>query len=200
MGDYLVKESLTPDTGKYPRFTRSTAARETFPQPPDSGCQADKPYEIEPDKGGIAGYALVLLYEQTRTRNICTRRFRTRACWSPTCEDGDDQHSPWPFRVDYRTGEGRGPIAANMSYNLRLFDKLIEHGYREFRQPAPRLWDWIKNFQIPNLKKDGSLWVQFFEDHGEEGNRNSWSPLNLARYLIEKREAIDPDWKADPRR
>ena len=28
-------------------------------------------------------------------------------------------------------------------------------------------------------------------------NRNSWSPLNLARYLIEKREALDPDWKAD---
>ena len=58
MGDYLVKESLTPDTGKYPRFTRSTGIRGKFPQPPDAGTQADKPYEIEPDKGGIAGYAL----------------------------------------------------------------------------------------------------------------------------------------------
>jgi len=65
MGDYLVKESLTPDTGKYPRFTRSTGIREKFPQPPDSGCQADKPYDVQPDKGGIAGYALVLLYERT---------------------------------------------------------------------------------------------------------------------------------------
>src|SRR5579859_2429754 len=65
MGDYLVKESLTPDTGKYPRFTRSTGIREKFPQPADSGTQGDRPYEIEPDKGGIAGYALVLLYEQT---------------------------------------------------------------------------------------------------------------------------------------
>ena len=29
MGDYLVKESVTPDTGVYPRFTRSTGIRET---------------------------------------------------------------------------------------------------------------------------------------------------------------------------
>ena len=120
-----------------------------------------------------------------------------RAYWRRTCATGDDQHSPWPVRVDYRTGEARGPIAANMSYNLRLFDKLIEHGYTEFREPRAKLWDWIKNYQIPNLAKDGSLWVQFFEDHGEAGNRNAWSPLNLARYLIEKREALDPDWKVD---
>ena len=49
MGDYLVKESLTPDTGKYPRFTRSTGKRGVFPQPADAGVQRDRPYEIEPD-------------------------------------------------------------------------------------------------------------------------------------------------------
>lgn len=197
MGDYLVKESLTPDTGKYPRFTRSTGTREMFPQTPDSGCQADKPYEVEPDKGGIAGYALVLLWEQTQDKRYLDQALQNARVLAANMQDGDDQHSPWPFRVDYRTGEGRGPIAANMSYNLRLFDKLIEHGYGEFRQPRARLWAWIKNYQIPNLAKDGSLWVQFFEDHAEDGNRNSWSPLNLARYLIEKREALDPDWKDD---
>jgi hypothetical protein len=53
MGDYLVKESLTPDAGKYPRFTRSTGWRAKFPQPADCGSQADRKYEIEPDKGGI---------------------------------------------------------------------------------------------------------------------------------------------------
>ena len=54
MGDYLVKESNTPDEGKYPRFTRSTGRRAAFPQPPDAGTQDDRPYEIQPDKGGIA--------------------------------------------------------------------------------------------------------------------------------------------------
>jgi hypothetical protein len=31
MGDYLVKESLTPDEGRYPAFTRSTGRRDQFP-------------------------------------------------------------------------------------------------------------------------------------------------------------------------
>src|SRR4029078_11176490 len=66
MGDYLIQESLTPDEGKYPRFTRSTGLRGRFPQPPDCGSQGDRPYEIQPDKGGIAGYALLLLYEETK--------------------------------------------------------------------------------------------------------------------------------------
>ena len=197
MGDFLVKESLTPDTGKYPRFTRSTGIREKFPQPPDSGTQADRPYEVEPDKGGIAGYALVLLFERTHEQKYLEQALQNARVLAANIGTGDGQHSPWPVRVDYRTGEARGPVAANMSYILRLFDKLIDNGHPEFRDPRAKLWDWIKNYQIPNLAKDGSLWVQFFEDYDKPDNRNAWSPLNLARYLIEKREALEPDWKVD---
>jgi hypothetical protein len=196
MGDYLVKESLTPGTGKYPRFTRSTGIREKFPQPPDCGTQADQPYEIEPDKGGIAGYALVLLYEQTEDRKYLDQALENARVLAANMTTGNGHQSPWPFRVDYRTGEFRGPVSANMSFNLRLFDKLVEHGYAEFGEPRRKLWTWIKNYQIPNLK-DGSLWVQFFEDHAEPDNRKAWSPLNLARYLIEKKEALDPGWQPD---
>jgi hypothetical protein len=57
MGDYLVAETLTPGGGSYPRFTRSTGLRQQFPLAADCGSQSDRPYEIEPDKGGIAGYA-----------------------------------------------------------------------------------------------------------------------------------------------
>src|SRR6202040_3886148 len=63
MGDYLVREALTPALGRYPRFTRSTGTRGQFPLAADAGSEGDHPYEIEPDKGGIAGYALVLLFE-----------------------------------------------------------------------------------------------------------------------------------------
>src|SRR5258705_12501944 len=68
MGDYLVKETLTPNTGPYPKFTRSTGKRDQFPQSADCGSQADRPYEIESDKGGIARYALVLLSEAAGER------------------------------------------------------------------------------------------------------------------------------------
>jgi hypothetical protein len=196
MGDYLVQESLTPDTGKYPRFTRSTGWRARFPQPPDSGSQSDRPYEVQPDKGGIAGYALMLLHEQTKDERYLNQALQNARVLSGGMRDGDEKRSPWPFRVDYRTGEARGEVSGNMSFILRLFDKLIERGHGEFQAPREKLWSWIRNDQIPNLEKDGLLWVQFFEDHDQPDNRTAWAPLNLARYLVEKKEALDPDWKA----
>lgn len=195
MGDYLVRDSLTPDIGKWPRFTRSTGWRERFPQPPDCGSQADHPYETEPDKGGIAGYALMLLYEETKNDSYLNQALQNGTVLADNMEPGTKNNSPWPFRVDYRTGEGRGPVSANMSFILRLFDKLLEHGHREFRGPRQTLWTWITNYQIPSLSEDGALWVQFFEDHEELDNRNSWSPNNLARYLLERKDALDPDWQ-----
>jgi hypothetical protein len=199
MGDYLVKESCTPDTGKYPRFTRSTGWRDRFPQPPDSGSQNDRPYEIQPDKGGISGYALELLYAETHEQRYRDHALQNARVLSANMRDGDERRSPWPFRVDYRTGEGRGEVSGNLSFILRLWDDLIAVGHREFETPRARLWAWIKQYQITNLSEDGLLWVQFFEDHEELDNRTAWAPLNLARYLLEKKEAIDPEWRADVR-
>jgi hypothetical protein len=196
MGDYLVKESLTPDTGKYPRFTRSTGWRDKFPQPPDSGSQDDKPYEVQPDKGGIAGYALVLLYEESKSKPYLDQALQNARVLVSNMRADDGTHAPWPFRVDYRTGAARGEVSGNMSYILRLFDKLAAMGYSEFQKPREALWTWIHDYQIPNANKDGMLWGEFFEDHHSEKNRTAWAPLNLARYLIEKKQKIDPDWQA----
>ncbi|MHB8519496.1 MAG: hypothetical protein ACYDH9_01945 [Limisphaerales bacterium] len=199
MGDYLAKENLTPDTGKYPRFPRSTGRRAAFPQPPDCGSQADRPYEIQPDKGGIAGYALMLLYEETKDETYFPPALQVARVLAANMREGTATNSPWPFRADYRSGAPRGEVSANMSFILRLFDKLIEHRHQEFQAPRDKLWAWIKTFQLANLARDGLLWVQFFEDYDLPGNRNSWAPMNLARYLIEKKAALDPDWQADAR-
>jgi len=37
MGDYLVREALTPASGRYPSFTRSTGKRDQFPLAADWG-------------------------------------------------------------------------------------------------------------------------------------------------------------------
>ena len=199
MGDYLVKESNTPDEGKYPRFTRSTGWRARFPQPPDAGSQDDRPYEIQPDKGGLAGYALLMLYRETHDQRYLDQALQNARVLAANMGNGDANRSPWPFRADYRTGEYRGMVSGNMSFILRLFDELMASGYREFAAPREKLWTWIRDYQIPNAAKDGMLWVEFFEDHHESDNRTAWSPLNLARYLIEKREAVDPQWKEHAR-
>jgi hypothetical protein len=197
MGDYLITEDRTPDAGKYPRFTRSTGRRGSFPQPPDSGMQADRPYEIEPDKGGIADYALVLLYDATQNKKYLAQALQNARVIAKNQRPGDATNSPWPFRVDYRTGEPRGPVSSNMTYILRLYDALLAHGYAEFAAPRAALWQWIKDRQIPSTKTGGALFVQFFEDHDNPSNRNAWAPLNLARYLLERREALDPAWRED---
>jgi hypothetical protein len=108
---------------------------------------------------------------------------------------GDAAHSPWPFRADYRTGEPRGDVSGNMTYILRLFDRLIALGYSEFQRPRQALWLWVRDYQIPSAQKDGLLFVQFFEDHHSQNNRTAWTPLNLARYLIEGKGTIDSAWQ-----
>jgi hypothetical protein len=197
MGDYLITEALTPDTGKYPRFPRSTGQRGHFPQRPDSGSQADHPYEIEPDKGGIAGYALVLLYDATMDRRYLEQALHDARVLAANQQPGDAAHSPWPFRADYRSGAARGTISGDMSYILRLYDALLAHGHQEFESPRAALWHWISHQQIPSAKNDGARFAQFFEDHDNPANRNAWAPLNLARYLLEKRDVIDPNWRKD---
>jgi hypothetical protein len=82
-----------------------------------------------------------------------------------------------------------------MTYILRLYDALIARGLEEFRAPRAALWDWIVRFQLPSAASDGALFAQFFEDHDTPTNRAAWGPLNLARYLLERRESIDPEWR-----
>lgn len=197
MGDYLIREVLTPDTGKYPAFTRSTGKRAHFPQPADCGSQSDGPYEIQPDKGGIAGYALALLFEATGKVGYLTQALQNARVLAANQQTGDAVRSPWPFRADFRNGEGRGDVSGNMTYILRLYQQLAGQGYEEFSGPQRALWQWIKRHQIPSAAAAGPLFAQFFEDHDTPTNRSAWAPLNLARYLLEMRDSLDASWRAD---
>lgn len=197
MGDYLVHESNTPDEGHYPGFTRSTGISAKFPQPANCGMQADKPYEVEPDKGAIAAYALVLLYNKTKDKKYLTQAVHNARVLVKNMTPGDSLKSPWPFRVDYRSGEGRGAVSGDMVFILQLFDVLHNMGYPEFDSSRKQLWSWILTYQLPDLKKGGTLWQQFFEDHDEANDRTAWAPLNLARYLLEKKEELDTNWQKD---
>jgi hypothetical protein len=205
MADYLLNEALTPNDGLWPRFPRSTGKAMTFPLPADCGSQADKPYEIQPDKGAIVGHALVLLYQRTHEPRYLEEAKHIADLLAKFMIDGDAAHSPWPFRFDYRNGASRGPVSADMSFALRLFNELAALGNDQYKAPSARLWRWIKSYQLPSIDPkgpthgDGRLWVNFFEDYDLDTNRNAWSPLNLARYLVEAKESMDLDWKKDAR-
>ena len=197
MGDYLINETLTPDEGVYPRFTRSTGRCTDFPL--QTSAQGDAKYGpnvIEPDKGGIAAYALVKLSDATAEQRYLEQAVRNADGLIKNMRPGDAAHAPWPFRVDSITGQYWGERNGNMVFILRLFDELLAKGYAQYQGPRDALWTWIRTYQFTAPEgRDASLWVQFFEDMTEEDNRNSWAPLEMARYLIEKKEALDPEWK-----
>ena len=136
MGDYLLNEALTPNVGTISAFTRSTGRAARFPQPADCGSQADRPYEIEPDKGGIAGYALVQLFKASGAADTSSRRWAMRRTLGANQRQGDACHSPWPFRADYRSGEARGAVSGNMTYILRLYRRADRSRVRRVRGAA----------------------------------------------------------------
>ena len=197
MGDYLIVEANTPNEGAYPGFTRSTGVIDEWPL--QQSAQNDADYgknTIEPDKGGIAGFALLELYKTTQDKRYLDQAIHNARVLAKNMRPGDGLHSPWPFRVDAITGKYWGDRSGNMVYILRLFDSLLEMGYSELKKPREALWHWIVEYQFKAPEdQEHTLWVQFFEDHPIEHNRNAWSPLNMARYLIEKKEALDPQWK-----
>ena len=197
MGDFLLKECLTPDEGAYPRFPRSTGDWTTLPIAVSS--QGDGPYGtnvIEPDKGGIAGYAFLMLYEAQAGTKFLDAALHVADVLVRNMREGNASRAPWPFRADAVSGQYWGERNGNMVYILRLFDGLIARGNRQYAEPRAALWHWIKTYQIPAPEgRASNHWIQFFEDMPEEDNRNSWAPLETARYLIERREALDPEWK-----
>ncbi len=197
MGDYLVEGASTDNSGIYPDFTRSTGIITDYPLKQSAQNDADYGKNvIEPDKGGIAGFALAELYRVTNDKKYLEQALQNARVLVKNMRKGDMTRSPWPFRVDAVTGKYWGERSGNMVYILRLFDSLIELGYPEFTKSRTELWDWILNCQLKAPDdREHCLWVQFFEDQPKEDNRNAWAPLNMARYLIEKKEALDPEWK-----
>jgi hypothetical protein len=198
--DYVIDDASTPDSGEWPLFPRSTGRGGAYPQTDHCGSQADHPYDIQPDKGGLFGYALVQLWERTHERRYLDRAVQIAKTLERHMGPGSKTESPWPFRVDYRTGTPRGLVSGDMGYPLALFDALAQAGHPEFRSDKDKLWNWIRSVQLPSADGDGALWVAFFEDYDMEGNRNSWSATNLARLLLRRRDAIDSDWLTDARR
>jgi hypothetical protein len=196
LGDYLVDEALTPPGGAWPSVPRSSGIAGATPQPADCGREADMPYEIEPDKAALAGYALLRLADATSEPRYAQMALHVARVLAAAQVPGDATHSPWPFRVDHRTGAGNGDVSGNVAFALRLFDGLIARGQCDLIEPRARLWAWIAAYQIPSAScGDGQLFAQFFEDMALTRNRTAWAPLHLARYLLEAHDRIDPAWR-----
>ena len=169
-------------------------------------CIQDMPHSfyggIETDKVGELGIGYALFYEMTGERIYLEAAIRCADALAKHVRPGDDDHTPWPFRVDGKTGEvlageEYGGIVAS---SLRLFDELIRlnegdaAGYQVARDTA---WTWLRDHPLQPGSKAYDKWSGYFEDVPKnQKNVNQAAPTYTAYYILTRPDphAIDPDW------
>lgn len=150
---------------------------------------------LEPDKVGELGYAYLQYYEFSLDKKYLQAALRCADALAAHVRPGDEGHSPWPFRVDARSGTHvREQYTANTIGPIRLFDELLRlnQGDRKAYARARNIaWRWLITYPVQN-----QVWTQYFEDvliyADYRTNRNQYSALETARYLLQHPE-MDPD-------
>jgi len=153
---------------------------------------------LEPDKVGELGYAYLQFYETTLERKYLEAALHCADALARNIRRGGESHSPWPFRVDARTGARiREEYTANTIGPIRLLDELLRlklGNHRAYRRARHEAWHWLMTYPMRN-----HVWTQYFEDvliyPDYRTNLNQYSPLETARYLLQHPE-LDPGGRA----
>jgi hypothetical protein len=155
---------------------------------------------IETDKVGELGTGYVLFYELTGERKYLDAGIACADALATHVRKGDENHTPWPFRLDARSGavingeEYGGMVVAP----VRLFSELIRikagdtAAYERARKIA---WDWVLKYPMNNNR-----WSGYFEDVGKDTNNvNQALPTMTAYYILTRPDpsAVDPHWVGD---
>lgn len=203
MLDYQLAYGTTPQGWEWPNVPFATACAGDH----DYGkCLQGLPRSsfggIETDKVGELGTGYVLFYELSGDVKYLKAAIACADALASHVRAGDSTHSPWPFRVNARSGdvidgsEYGGMVVAP----VRLFSELIRLGkgptltYEQARRAA---WNWILEYPMKN-----DAWVGYFEDMPYTGftdDINQASPTMTAYYILSQPDpaAVDPSWKAD---
>ncbi|MFC2123625.1 hypothetical protein ACFLU5_02340 [Bacteroidota bacterium] len=174
------------------------------------GMRGDGLHGVEPDKIGELGIAYLLFYEVTEElkyldaaihcANALVKYVKDEAAGLDPFTPVNTNRSPWPFRVNARTGVVIDHYCSNVIEPIRLFDELIRISNRididtaisSYKNARKYAWDWLYSKNGP-MKT--SIWNAYFEDipnDPDETNRVQITPMETARYLI-KNPDMDPD-------
>lgn len=203
MLDYQLAHGTTPDDWDWAGVPFATSCgREK-----DYGrCLEDMPHEflggIETDKVGELGTGYLYFYELTREEKYLKAAVRCGDALARHVRAGDADHTPWPFRVDARTGatlaleEYGGDVAGS----LRLFDELIRVGAGDttaYRAARDRALRWLVDYPLNDRGRAWNKWSGFFEDIPRiTDDVNQYTPMMAAYYILTRPDpaAADPKW------
>jgi hypothetical protein len=206
MLDYQLAHGTTPKDWDWAGVPFATACTHDK----DYGhCFEDVPREffggIESDKIGELGFAYVLFYEMVGDRKYLDAGLQCANQLEKHIRPGDAAHTPWPFRIDARTGgviageEYGGMVVAS----VRLFDELIRLG--EPRAPAYKkardlAWKWILENPMNKDSVAWDRWTGYYEDVQKEPlDENDMSSIMTAQYILSQDDPanVDQNWKDD---
>jgi len=203
MLDHQLAHGTTPADWDWPGVPFATNCDDE----PDYGrCIQDMPHEfyggIETDKIGELGTGYALFYKLTGERKYLDAAIRCAQALARHVRPGDADHTPWPFRVDARTGvtlaleESGGNIAGP----LRLFEELIRLNAGDvaaFRSARETAWKWMLDNPLNRDSRAWNKWAGYFEDvprHTDDVNQ--LTPMMAAYYILAREDPaeVDPQW------
>lgn len=163
------------------------------------GMRGDGLHGIEPDKVGELGLAYLLFYQVTsdttylRAALDCANALAKNVREVSNIDRTKIDKSPWPFRVNARTGLVHDDFCSNVIEPIRLLEELMRiqskigaspEEVKSWQRARDIAWNWL-------YSKDGSMktfvWNNYFEDvpnDPRQANRNQVTPMETARYLL----------------
>jgi hypothetical protein len=210
MLDYQLAHGTTPADWDWASVPYATSCKNS---PEYGGCLQDMPHEfiggIETDKLGELGIGYVLFYEMTGERKYLDAGIMCAEALAKHVKPGDADHTPWPFRVDARTGRVLGgrlnahpmEVTDGEDYggmvvaSVRLLDELVrlrEGDTGSFARTRDLAWKWILNYPMRNDR-----WSGYFEDVPQnKSNLNQAAPTMTAYYILTRPDpaAVDRGW------
>jgi hypothetical protein len=206
MLDYQLAHGTSPARWAWPRvpFATSCAGERSYGR-----CLAGLPRRfyggIEPDKVGLLGLGYLQFYELAGGRRYLKAAIAAGDALARHVRTGDATHTPWPFRVNARTGAvlDRAQFGGLVIAPVRLFDELIKAGAgntRVYARARATAWSWMLKNQLNRASAAWNKWSGFYEDVPYNPRSVNQATATLtAHYLLSREdpESLDPNWDKD---
>jgi hypothetical protein len=216
IADYYINNSLSSPGCKWPNlpYPYNTVL---YSGKYDGDMRIGKGY-LQPDKAGSFGFELVKLYEKTGNEKYLEVAEKIANTLATKVQPGDNDHSPWPFKVNPETGEPgtliesgfqetskpgkekpsqpkvqKSVYTSNWTGALNLFNELMilnKGNSNLYKKAFDITLNWLKNYPLKTNK-----WGPFFEDIP------GWSDTQInavtfAMYMMQNPNLF-PDWQKD---
>jgi hypothetical protein len=205
MLDYQLDHGTTPPDWEWPSVPFATSCGDSREY---GRCIEDMPREffggIETDKVGELGTGYALFYKLTGERKYLDAAIHCGEALARHVRPGDADHTPWPFRIDARTGETLAleEYGGDVAGPLRLFDLLIQLNAGDvvaFRKARELALAWMIENPLNHDSRAWNKWAGFFEDiprHTDDVNQ--LTPMMAAFYILSRDNPaeVDPRWMA----